>query len=985
MSIIPYCAMSIKIANKYFKTANYQKAISAYQEVISKSPELRKIAEFNIQISKNRLGVSPLAKKFTVAVLFHAYHVDEVDVCIQYIKNIPFDFKLIVTTDFQNSKAIAKKINGHGLSYLLLTFENKGRDILPFIRAYETYKAYDLVCKIHTKKGDSGFSKTWKTLCYKGVLDTPEYIEELCHWMIANPLICCAGSEHLYGDNASLVGKNERHIESIKRHVGGYFANKDSGFFMGSIFWFKPEKFQFIPKLAELSFENEEGVNDGRIEHAIERTLIGGYFQKYLQVALTRPQLEGQNRFKNVCASRVGNAFDFHKYFDMLEKSIYSNSVGSLDISRSHISGWCGSIEELDSKQIALAINGRIFYEGNTTHKRHLPKHLQVNTKNPGFSIEINKYLNPCARANNSKISLIDLHSGKEITSKVLPSGDELISPLSSDELPLDAADSRGILYLNKKVNSVEELKSICSTKVSIIMPTFNRCREIVFAISSVLCQTHNNFELIIVDDGSTDSTKYTIDNTFNDERIVYVPIANGGVSRARNVGLQIASGEYIFFLDSDNSYSSNFIECMLMYMKITKLDNAYCYSAVHDSNIHEINRYTGEIFDWNKFIKQNFIDLNCFCCRANSGDRVFFDEKLRRLVDWDYIWRQISNKSIGFLPIVGPYYNNGPIARITNTENRSKSSLIDLISTIIFKNKKLLPISSNYYLDRQLMGQDISTTLAQSDVPKKYDICTFLLTYNHEKYISMAIESAISQDTQGLAHEIFILDDFSSDKTLTIAYEYAKKYPNITVLPNKHNVGISKNLARGLKLSNASYIAILEGDDYWHSNNHLKQHYMSLECSPRKSCSFNKIRCLNVSTGDYSYLQRQLSIKSKNLTFKHFMDDNSWNLIANFSSTFWRADLLKSMPAELMEPRFNEIVTACYFSKLGSIGYIDECHTTYRVHEDGLWSGASQEKKLRSSIDIRKTLLKIAPHEFTSKIKNRIDLMESQLKKMKD
>ncbi len=92
---------------------------------------------------------------------------------------------------------------------------------------------------------------------------------------------------------------------------------------------------------------------------------------------------------------------------------------------------------------------------------------------------------------------------------------------------------------------------------VSIILPTYNRANTISKAIASVIKQTYNNWELIIWDDGSVDSTKDIIDK-FNDNRILYFWDNNRGVATARNCAIENSSGEYIAFLDSDDQWTKN-------------------------------------------------------------------------------------------------------------------------------------------------------------------------------------------------------------------------------------------------------------------------------------------------------------------------------------------------------------------------------------------------------------------------------------------
>ena len=93
---------------------------------------------------------------------------------------------------------------------------------------------------------------------------------------------------------------------------------------------------------------------------------------------------------------------------------------------------------------------------------------------------------------------------------------------------------------------------------VSVIIPTYNRAHLVGRAIKSVLNQTYRDFEIIVVDDGSTDNTKDIIKEfQKKDKRIKYIPYEkNKGGSAARNTGIKAAKGEYIAFLDSDDEWA---------------------------------------------------------------------------------------------------------------------------------------------------------------------------------------------------------------------------------------------------------------------------------------------------------------------------------------------------------------------------------------------------------------------------------------------
>lgn len=96
--------------------------------------------------------------------------------------------------------------------------------------------------------------------------------------------------------------------------------------------------------------------------------------------------------------------------------------------------------------------------------------------------------------------------------------------------------------------------------KYSIVVPAYNRGNCFYKLLESVFKQTYQNFELIIVDDGSTDNTGDII-KSIQDARIIYLYQDNGGGSKARNTGIDAAKGEYIAFLDSDDVFTPNHLE----------------------------------------------------------------------------------------------------------------------------------------------------------------------------------------------------------------------------------------------------------------------------------------------------------------------------------------------------------------------------------------------------------------------------------------
>jgi len=99
-----------------------------------------------------------------------------------------------------------------------------------------------------------------------------------------------------------------------------------------------------------------------------------------------------------------------------------------------------------------------------------------------------------------------------------------------------------------------------------VVIPTYNRFPQVKHAIESVLSQTYRDFELWVVDDGSTDGTGEAL-RAYGD-RITYVWQENNGVSAARNVGLRVSRGKYVAFLDSDDLWMPRKLEIQVRCME---------------------------------------------------------------------------------------------------------------------------------------------------------------------------------------------------------------------------------------------------------------------------------------------------------------------------------------------------------------------------------------------------------------------------------
>ena len=114
---------------------------------------------------------------------------------------------------------------------------------------------------------------------------------------------------------------------------------------------------------------------------------------------------------------------------------------------------------------------------------------------------------------------------------------------------------------------------------ISVIMPVYNVEQYLRRSIESVLNQTFKDFELICINDGSTDNSLEILNEyATKDPRIQIINQENAGLSCARNSGLEIVQGEYIAFIDSDDFYATNFLEVLYSAQEIQPGGGRHCW-----------------------------------------------------------------------------------------------------------------------------------------------------------------------------------------------------------------------------------------------------------------------------------------------------------------------------------------------------------------------------------------------------------------------
>ena len=271
---------------------------------------------------------------------------------------------------------------------------------------------------------------------------------------------------------------------------------------------------------------------------------------------------------------------------------------------------------------------------------------------------------------------------------------------------------------------------------ISVIIPLYNKEKIVDECIKSVLIQDYSDFELIIVDDGSTDDS-VNIVLKFNDDRIRFFSKTNGGVSDARNFGILQANSENIFFLDADDIIMPNCLSTLSNLM--IKYDNAFIYHCnfIVEGNSHS-RKYCsrtieGEILNpqeliWNGEIFPRpgamIIKKTCF---ENIG---FFSTKISRFEDLEIIIKLLRFYKSVYSPEIVMIYQ----IEFSDESKKPTSIEKEFAFYMNFRNAcfyERLILSWNLFIvlkDRKKFGDNIAIKI----ILKKY------ILYLH--YIALAI-----------------------------------------------------------------------------------------------------------------------------------------------------------------------------------------------------------------------------------------------------
>jgi glycosyltransferase involved in cell wall biosynthesis/Flp pilus assembly protein TadD len=354
--------------------------------------------------------------------------------------------------------------------------------------------------------------------------------------------------------------------------------------------------------------------------------------------------------------------------------------------------------------------------------------------------------------------------------------------------------------------------KSQTPPLVSVIVPTFNRPQMLEASIKSIISQTMQDFEIIVVNDAGQDIS--SVLKRFKDKRIKYLQHnQNKGLAAARNTGIKSATGKYITYLDDDDIYYPNHLEILVNYLESSNYKVAYtdAYRAHYE---RENSRYVlktkdlpySSDFDCDRILTGNFIPVLCFMHEKKCLDDVgLFDETLTSHEDWD-LWIRMSRK-----------YEFGHIKKVTaefawlmDGSTMTSGKQADMLRTleIIYAKHADLVKDKPHIIEIQ----DRLLESRKKEVQKEAEAVKSSIVipvFNKIEYTRQCLEALFKTTPRGL-FELIVVDNSSSDGT----QEYLKKLAGeIKIITNEYNLGFAKACNQGARAARGELLVFLNND----------------------------------------------------------------------------------------------------------------------------------------------------------------------------
>ena len=534
------------------------------------------------------------------------------------------------------------------------------------------------------------------------------------------------------------------------------------------------------------------------------------------------------------------------------------------------------------------------------------------------------------------------------------------------------------------------------SPLLSIVIPVYNEEKYISRCLNSLLSQTLSSFEIIIVNDGSTDRTlEILTDYSSRDTRISVINVDHKGAGEARNIGLANIKGKFISILDADDEYDPRMLTVMYSQAVSDNLDVMVCRSE----RITGDDEGTREKMTWT--IAESYLPRNRVFCARDASDYIF---QIFNGWTWDKLFSAdfVSKNALRFqntafsndakftfaalcsanrISVTNEYlvthrYHDSSIEARRYEDPVNFIEVFRVIRTwlndtgnfnhfgLSFKNwvvsftrwqyettktlsckEKIVSAALEFVkeygitekLNRIYKAEDTLWLANRFETPVP-EVSVIMPVFNSELYLEETLRSLISQ-TMG-NFEVICIDDGSQDRSFEILMNTAKHDKRFRIVrQNNHGAGTARN--KGLELAKGRYLAFIDSDDTY-SHTFLEKMLCKARCFDLDVVICRYIRFFDKhNTEDTSHRDINVPLLPKKEVFS--LSDIKENFFQLFIPVVWNK-LFKREFIERERIRFQEITNSndtffvyCALLTASAVSTIDERLIRYRMRADSL------------------------------------------------
>lgn len=536
---------------------------------------------------------------------------------------------------------------------------------------------------------------------------------------------------------------------------------------------------------------------------------------------------------------------------------------------------------------------------------------------------------------------------------------------------------------------------------VSIIVPVYNVGQYLEECLESLVNQTYKNIEILCINDGSTDNSETILETySYMYSNVYILHKENGGLSSARNAGLNRAKGDYITFVDSDDYLETNVIEKAVQTLEKTNCD-LYVYGIQQFAD-----KTTEELMLTNAWFKRRLLPCGkqqltldrAFKTNIHVCNKVFRRDTIKDLrfkegllyEDIYFTWSCLFRCQTAFYESsIGYHYrvhNNSIMAKTSQDKDLSKalhhfynwrallqdaiddkvvykrsSTLRKLLEALSLRVKECTKTKCHKIIDEYFnMYRD--DLIEANEKPK---VSIIVPVYNVERYLEECLDSLVSQTLSPI--EIICVDDGSTDSSGAILDEYAKLYPQITVY-HKSNGGISSARNYGLAKVKSTYVGFVDSDDYVAKDTFEKAYNaIDTHCVDFVVFGAKPFKDTCIKEGDTAQTVEEFQdwLKCKYSGVQEFNFEKAKNTVQCVWNKLCKTDLCKQI--QFGEGLLYEDISFVwtYYMSSTTAEYIEGNYYFYRIRQNSTMDNALKECSYDKAIHHLKNVERIIDYGF--------------------